>query len=186
MQLLYASLPAIFFAFAFFSIDCPAFGCHPYYNVPSPSRLYIKDLLLPLSFLPLIIKIEMGLWDKVDIRWLVLPNTCCHPLLFYIWRIAYALYVVILFYLYNESFPEDRQFPKTLTVWCGLFVALSAAALLLFHILTGFGQFVNSFFQNLHGCGLTFARFIYLIYEIGVSLQLLVPALYWIGEYPAL
>lgn len=71
-------------------------------------------------------------------------------------------------------------------MWCGLFVAVSAVGTLIFHILTGFGNFVDSFFNNLQGCGLVFARIIYLVYELGVTLQLLVPPLYWIGQYPAL
>lgn len=66
-------------------------------------------------------------------------------------------------------------------MWCGLFVALSAVLILIFHILTGFGNFVNQYFDNLQGCGLVVARITYLIYEIAVSMQLLVPALYWVG-----
>ena len=43
----------------------------------------------------------MGLWDNVDLKWLVLPHKNCHPLLFYAWRIAYSVYVAVLFYLYD-------------------------------------------------------------------------------------
>lgn len=46
----------------------------------------------------------MGLWDNVDMRWLVLPNKCCNPLLFYIWRVAYAVYVAVIFYRYDDIF----------------------------------------------------------------------------------
>ena len=115
----------------------------------------------------------MGLWDNVDMRWLVLPNRCCNPLLFYIWRVAYAVYVAVIFYRYDDIFIDERKFPKNLiylTVWCGLFVAVSAVGTLIFHILTGFGNFVDSFFNNLQGCGLVFARFIYIVYELGVTL----------------
>lgn len=99
----------------------------------------------------------MGLWDNVDLRWLVLPNKCCNSILFYIWRVIYAVYIAVLFYLSDQSFKPENRLPmslKYLTIWGALFVTLSAVGLLVFHILTGFGSYVDDFFRNLKGCGL--------------------------------
>ena len=131
----------------------------------------------------------MGFWNGVDLRWMVLSHKNCHPTLFYAWRIFFGLYVGISFILYDQAFDEGQRFPvnlKYLTVWCGLFVAFCGVALIVYHFLTGWGSNVNGYFNNLGTCGTAVARIVYVVYELGTTLQLLVPPLYWIGEYPSL
>ncbi len=95
----------------------------------------------------------------------------------------------LIIYLYNLTFEEGERFPKNLiylTIICAFFVAISAVGLVVLHIRSGWGTHVDAFFGSLSGLSLCLTRAIYIIYELGVTLQLLVPAMYWIALYPSL